>query len=138
MLQSPALFEKVGGQLQPPLSAKELSRRLELTLDRNNDVVTVTANGRDRDATVGLVNQFNQAAITYTQTLQRQEAVEADDYVTHQLAQVEAELATERAAVPAILGRGDRRALRRHAPDTPCCAGCQRPPAADSSRARPA
>lgn len=100
MLQSPALFEKVGAQLQPALSAKELKRRLELTLDRNNDVVTVTATGRDRDATVSLVNQFNEAAIAYTRSLQKQEAAEAADYVTHQLAQVEGELAKERAAVP--------------------------------------
>lgn len=100
MLQSAALYEKVGSQLRSPLSAKDLSRRLELTLDRNNDVVTVTAHGDDRDATVGLVNQFSDAAISYTQTLQKQEAADAGDYVSRQLAQVEAELRTERAAIP--------------------------------------
>lgn len=100
MLQSPALFEKVGAQLQPPLSAKELKRRLELTLDRNNDVVTVTAHGSDREASVNLVNQFSDAAIAYTQGLQKREATDAGDYVTRQLAQVEAELKAERAAVP--------------------------------------
>lgn len=100
MLQSPALFEKVGQQLQPPLTAKKLAERLELTLDRNNDVVTVTAHGVDRDATVGLVNVFSDAVIAYTQSLQKQEAADAGDYVAHQLTQVETELATERAAIP--------------------------------------
>jgi protein involved in polysaccharide export with SLBB domain/capsular polysaccharide biosynthesis protein len=100
MLQSAALYEKVGAQLRPPLSAKELSRRLELTLDRNNDVVMVTAHGDDRAATARLVNQFSDTAINYTQTLQKQEAVEAGDYVSRQLAQVETELHTERAAIP--------------------------------------
>lgn len=100
MLQSAALYEKVGAQLQPPVAAKDLSRRLELTLDRNNDVVTVTARGDNRAETVGLVNQFSDAAISYTQTLQKQEALDASQYVTQQLGQVENELKTERAAVP--------------------------------------
>jgi len=101
MLQSPGLLEEVGSHLTPPVSAKELAGRLEITLDRNNDVATVAATGPSADAAADLVRRFCDAAIAYTQAIQRQEAIEAGDRVTHQLAQVETEIATALAAVPA-------------------------------------
>ncbi len=101
MLQSPSLYEKVGAMQQPAVPAKTLARRLQITLDRNNDVASVSAEGEDRDATVALVNQFSTEAIAYTQSLQKQEATEAADSVTKQLTAVEAELAASRAKVPA-------------------------------------
>lgn len=101
MLQSPALFEEIGAQLSPPVAGKLLARRLTLTLDRNNDVATVTAIGSSAAETVDLVKRFCDAAIAYTRTLQRVEATEAGESVTRQLAQVETEIAAARTAVPA-------------------------------------
>lgn len=101
MLQAPGLLEEVGAQLTPPMSAKDLALRLTLTLDRNNDVATVTAIGASAEETADLVQRFCAAAIRYTQTLQRVEATEAAASVDHQLAQVEAEIASARAAIPA-------------------------------------
>lgn len=101
MLQSPAVLEKIGADLQPPLSAKELAKRVQITLDRNNDVATITATAATREASVDLVNRYTAAAIAYTQDLQKQEAVEAGDNVTRQLAEVETELAGARAKIPA-------------------------------------
>ncbi|MCX6950774.1 MAG: polysaccharide biosynthesis/export family protein [Verrucomicrobia bacterium] len=101
MLQSPGLFEAVGARLQPPLSAKDLALRLQITLDRNNDIVTLTAVGSSAEQTTGLVKQFSDAAIAYTQTMQRVEATEAGENVARQLLQVESEIAAARAAVPA-------------------------------------
>lgn len=101
MLQSPALFAEIGAQLQPPVAAKDLARRLQVTLDRNNDVVTVTAIGASAAETADLVKRYCDAAIAYTQTMQRLEATEAGDNVTRQLTQVETEIASARAAVPA-------------------------------------
>lgn len=100
MLQSPSLFEKVGAKQSPPVGATQLARRLQITLDRNNDVATVSADGADREATVALVNQFTATAIDYTQSLQKQEAVAASESVKEQLKEVEAELASSRSAVP--------------------------------------
>jgi protein involved in polysaccharide export with SLBB domain/capsular polysaccharide biosynthesis protein len=100
MLQAPGLLEDVGSHLQPPVSAKELAEHLEITLDRNNDVVTVTATGRSRDETVDTVNRFCAAAIAYTRTIQRQEAVEAGDNLNRQLAEVENEIVSTRKAIP--------------------------------------
>jgi len=100
MLQSPGLFADVGAQLQPPESAKELAREVQITLDRNNDVATVTATASSPEKSIDLVNRFSAAAIAYTQAMQRLEASEAGDNVNHQLALVESELATARAAVP--------------------------------------
>src|SRR5580692_6011584 len=101
MLQSPGLFEEVGSHLSPPVSAKQLSDELEITLDRNNDVVTVTATGRSRGEAVDIVNRFCAAAINYTQTIQRQEAVDAGDNVNRQLAQVESEIHSTYKVIPA-------------------------------------
>ncbi len=101
MLQSPSLFEELGMKQEPPLTAPQLARRLQITLDRHNDVATVTATGGDRDATVGLVNAFTAMAIDYTQTMQRQEAGVAAASVRLRLEQVEAELALSRSSVPA-------------------------------------
>lgn len=100
MLQSPELFEKVGSEQKPAITAKQLARRLSITLDRNNDVASVTATGSDRDATVGLVNDFSKAVISYTQGMQKQEATEATSSIKQQLAAVEKELADARAQVP--------------------------------------
>ena len=101
MLQSPGFFTEVGAQLQPPLSAKALFRRLQITLDRNNDVATVTAIGAVAEETVALVQHYCDAAIAYTQAMQRREATEASESVNRQLAQVEAEIAAARATIPA-------------------------------------
>jgi protein involved in polysaccharide export with SLBB domain/capsular polysaccharide biosynthesis protein len=100
MLQSPGLLAEIGAGLQPPVAAKELASRLQITLDRNNDVATVTATAASRAESVDLVDRFCAAAIAYTQTMQRQEATEAGENVTRQLAQVETEIATARAAIP--------------------------------------
>ena len=100
MLQSPSVFETAGAMHQPPLSAKELERRLRLTLDRFNDVATVTAEARDRDEAVALVNEFTAVAIDYTRSLQKEGAIAALASVKQQLKGVEAELAASRSAVP--------------------------------------
>ena len=101
MLQSPGLLEAIGAQLQPPVSAKALALRLQITLDRNNDVATVTATGSSEAETTDLVQRFCTAAIAYTQTMQSLEATEAGDNVSRQLLLVENEIATARAAIPA-------------------------------------
>ncbi len=101
MLQAPGLLADVGSHLQPPVTARVLAERLQIALDRNNDVVTVTATGGTRDETVDIVNRFCAAAIAYTQAMQRQEATEAGDNVSRQLAQVESEIASTRKAVSA-------------------------------------
>jgi capsular polysaccharide biosynthesis protein len=101
MLQAPGLLEEVGARLSPPMSARELAEHLDVTLDRNNDVVTVTASASTAAAAVDTVNRYCAAAIAYTQALQRQEAVDVGDNLNRQLAQVESEIASTRRAIPA-------------------------------------
>jgi protein involved in polysaccharide export with SLBB domain/capsular polysaccharide biosynthesis protein/Mrp family chromosome partitioning ATPase len=100
MLQSPGLLAEVGSHLQPPVSAKELAREVQITLDRNNDVATVTASASTRERSIDLVNRYCAAAVAYTQTMQRLEATEAGDNVNRQLGLVEDEIAATRAAIP--------------------------------------
>src|SRR5579862_1626992 len=66
MLQSPELMDKLGARMQPPMTGKTLSDRLQIALDRNNDVATVTANGHDADEAVAIANGFCDEAIRYT------------------------------------------------------------------------
>lgn len=101
MLQTSGFLEEFGSHLQSPLTAKELARRLKITLDQNNDVATVSATGASAEATIDLVGRFSDAAIAYTQTMQRQEATAAGAGVDRQLSLVEDEIAAERAAIPA-------------------------------------
>jgi protein involved in polysaccharide export with SLBB domain/capsular polysaccharide biosynthesis protein len=101
MLQAPGLLEEVGSHLNPPLTAKELSEHLEVVLDRNNDVVTVTATGRSRDAAIDAVNKYCAAAIAYTQAIQRQEATDVGDNLNRQVEQVESEIVSARKEIPA-------------------------------------
>jgi protein involved in polysaccharide export with SLBB domain/capsular polysaccharide biosynthesis protein len=100
MLQAPGFLTEIGSTLQPPLSAKQLGQRLYINLDRNNDVATVTAVGVSAKVTVDLVERFCQAAIAYTQAMQRREATEAAESVNRQLGQVESEIALARAVIP--------------------------------------
>jgi len=101
LLQAPGLFEEVGSHLTPPMSAKQLSMRLSVNLDRNNDVVTITAMSGTREEAIDIVNRFSFAAINYTREMQRQEAIEAGENVKRQLAEVEQEITTTRNSVPA-------------------------------------
>jgi protein involved in polysaccharide export with SLBB domain/capsular polysaccharide biosynthesis protein len=100
ILQAPGILEDVGSHLNPPVSARLLAERLQITLDRNNDVVTVTATGGSREESVNIVNRFCAAAIAYTQNLQRQEATEAGVNLAHQLTQLEKEIAETRNEIP--------------------------------------
>ena len=101
MLQAPGLLEEVGSRLSPPQAARELAEHLEVVLDRNNDVVTVTATGRSRDAAIDAVNKDCAAAIAYTQAIQRQEATEVGDNLNRQVEQVESEIVSARKEIPA-------------------------------------
>src|SRR5476649_273955 len=49
MLQAPGLFDQVGSQLTPSMTARQLAMHLAVNLVRNNDVVTVTAMSGSRD-----------------------------------------------------------------------------------------
>ncbi len=101
MLQSPGIFEQVGSQLTHPMSARLLALHLAVTLDRNNDVVTVSATGATRADAVEMVTKYSAVAIAYTQAMQRQEAVEAGRNVTRQLGEVEQEIKATRDSIPA-------------------------------------
>jgi protein involved in polysaccharide export with SLBB domain/capsular polysaccharide biosynthesis protein len=133
MLQAPGLFDQVGSQLTPAMTARQLAMHLAVNLDRNNDVVTVTAMSGSRDEAVTMVDKFSFAAIAYTQAMQKQEANEASANVTRQLAQVEQEIASTRSSVPpeskATVG-----ALAAGADDTPAAAPSDLPERIRASR----
>lgn len=93
MMQSPAMMQRMGAELHPPESSQKLAKRLNLDLDRNNDVADIEATGKDRDATVDLVNKYCAAIIETTKKMQREEALTADANIQRQLAEIQQEQA---------------------------------------------
>ncbi len=100
MLQAPDLLQHIGREFQPVLSAKQLAGRLQLTAERNTDIVSVAVSGDEPKSVAALANLYCREAVKFTQETQRAEAVEADAYVTRQLQDTEADLAAARLQVP--------------------------------------
>jgi protein involved in polysaccharide export with SLBB domain/capsular polysaccharide biosynthesis protein len=96
MIQSPELLQKVGAQLDPPLTAQKLSRRLTVTPDRNHGIATITVTGSSLQESVDTANLFCAEAVRMTQDLQRKEAREALSYMSQQVAASDADLESER------------------------------------------
>jgi protein involved in polysaccharide export with SLBB domain/capsular polysaccharide biosynthesis protein len=134
MLQSPGMLQDLGAQLQPPVSGRELADHLQVTLDRNNEVATVAATARTREGAADLVQRFCAAAIAYTQAMQRQEAVEAGDSVTRQLAQVEHEIETTRETIPAASTAAVAALAASPGEDTPAAAASDLPQRIQTAR----
>lgn len=97
MMQSPAMMQRIGETLHPPETAEQLSRHLTLDLDRNNDVADIAGTGKNRDATVALVNRYSAEIINATKRMQREEALGADADIHRQLAEIQQEQAAAEA-----------------------------------------
>jgi len=92
MIQSSDLLQVVGAQSDPPLSAAQLAKRIQVTLDRVSDITTIAASaGRLQDA-ADLANRYAREVVAFTRGLQRKEASEADAYANLQLAGAESDL----------------------------------------------
>ncbi len=89
MLQSPRFMEEVGASMNPKMTGSQLASSISLALDRNGDVVTINGSGSDAASTVDLVNQFTQAAVAYTQKIQKDEATASLAGIDNQLASLD-------------------------------------------------
>jgi hypothetical protein len=96
MMLSPELLQKVGARAHPPLSAEQLTRRLKVTPERNSEITSVAVSGRDLQAVLELANDFCAETVQRTREIQIQEAAEANNYATQQLAQIDTDIAALR------------------------------------------
>jgi protein involved in polysaccharide export with SLBB domain/capsular polysaccharide biosynthesis protein len=102
MISSSDALQKTGSKLTPPLSAEQLASRLKITEDHNSELIVIEATGKTRLGTVSLANLFCLEAVRSTQAIQKDEATEAGNLITQQLANSDADRATVTQQLAAI------------------------------------
>lgn len=102
LLRAPELMQRVAAQARPPLSAESLGRKLQITPERNSDVLLVAISTADPQSAVDLANLYAREAVTFTQALQTNAAARLSLFISQQLAPVEDEItALDKAPAPA-------------------------------------
>jgi protein involved in polysaccharide export with SLBB domain/capsular polysaccharide biosynthesis protein len=104
LLRAPELLQRVAAQARPPLPAESLAKKLNITPERNSDVLLITISTADQQSAVDLANLYAREAVRFTQELQTNAAARVNLFVSQQLAPVEDEItvlnkAPQRAAV---------------------------------------
>jgi hypothetical protein len=82
----------VAAHARPPVPAEWLAAKLNVTTERNSDVVLVAISSADRQTAVDLANLYAREAIRFTQELQSHAAARVGLFVTQQLAPLDAEI----------------------------------------------
>lgn len=92
LLRAPELMRRVGAYAQPALTASEVDRRIQVVPERDSEILTVTASGEDRAATVGLANIYAREAARYLREVQVRDAEDSVAIAQKRLRQVETDL----------------------------------------------
>jgi Mrp family chromosome partitioning ATPase len=91
-LRAPELLQRIGAQMQPPISAAGVAASSRLTPERGAEVVGLAVWGADADKTVELANTYARDAVRFTQEAQAKDAAEVNRHLQQQLAQTDTEL----------------------------------------------
>ena len=86
LLRSPELVQRVASQATPPLSVEKLTKKLNITAERNSDVLMVAVSLGDRQDAVNLANLYSREAVGFMQEMQTNAAARARIFLTRQLA----------------------------------------------------
>ena len=92
LLRAPELLERVAAQASPPIPAEELAKKLNISPERNSDVLLVAVSSGDRQGAVDLANLYAREAVRFTQELQTNAAARVGLFVSQQLAPLENEI----------------------------------------------
>ncbi len=92
LLRAPELLQRVASNARPPVPPEWLAKRLNITPERNSDVILVAVSTLDKPGAVQLANLYAQVAVGFMQELQTNAAARARMYVTQQLAPLEDEI----------------------------------------------
>lgn len=92
LLRAPQLLQRVAAKARPPLTTEFLSKHLNITPERNSDVLLVAVSTPGLQDSVDLANLYAREAVQFSQEMQTNAAVRVNLFVTGQLAPVEAEI----------------------------------------------
>jgi protein involved in polysaccharide export with SLBB domain/capsular polysaccharide biosynthesis protein len=92
VMASRSILEKVGSQMNPPLSHRELRAGLSITPERETELVSVEfKSARSPQNTVDVLNSYLREVVKMTKDLQTDEANEVNHYLTKQITALETE-----------------------------------------------
>jgi len=94
LLRAPELVQRVAVQATPRVSAETLAKKLNITAERNSEVVLVAVTTTNRQGAVDLANLYAQESVSFMQEMQTNAAARARVFVTDQLAPLEDEIAS--------------------------------------------
>lgn len=92
LLRAPELLQRVANQARPPVPPEWLAKRLNITPERNSDLILIAVSTGDQQGAVQLANLYAQEAVGFMQELQTNAAARARIFVTQQLAPLEDEI----------------------------------------------
>ena len=92
LLRAPEILQRVAAQASPPLPAESLAKILNITSERNSDVVLVAISTGNQRSAVDLANLYAREAVRFTQELQTNAAARVSFFVTQQLTPLEDEI----------------------------------------------
>jgi protein involved in polysaccharide export with SLBB domain/capsular polysaccharide biosynthesis protein len=92
LLRAPELMRRVAAQARPPLPAESLATKLNITPERNSDVLLIAVSTADGQSAVDLANLYAREAVSFTQELQTNAAARVSLFLSQQLAPLEDEL----------------------------------------------
>ena len=94
LLRAPELVQRVAAQAAPRVSAETLAKKLNITAERNSEVLLVAVSTTNRQGAVDLANLYAREAVSFMQEMQTNAAARARVFVADQLAPVEDEIAS--------------------------------------------
>ena len=92
LLRVPELLGRVAAQAAPPVPAETLATKLNLTPERNSDVILVAISADSPQSAVGLANLYAHEAVKFMQQLQTNAAARVRLVLAQQLAPLEQEI----------------------------------------------
>jgi protein involved in polysaccharide export with SLBB domain/capsular polysaccharide biosynthesis protein len=92
ILESPELLERVSRKARPGLTPEDLKHRLTIAPARDSDVVAVQIEAEAAERAVSLANLYTTNAIEFFRELQGKEAAKDNEYLTNQLAKMDADI----------------------------------------------
>lgn len=92
LLRAPELLQRVAAQASPPLPPEALTKLLNITPERNSEILLVAISRSDPESAVDLANLYAREAVKFTQELQTNAAARARVFLTQQLTPLEDEI----------------------------------------------
>ncbi|MCL4176663.1 MAG: polysaccharide biosynthesis/export family protein [Verrucomicrobia bacterium] len=106
VLRAPELVQRVAAHARPPVTPEWLDKRLNITPERNSDLLLIAVSTGDRQGAVDLANLYAREAVGFMQELQTNAAARARILLAQQLAPIEAEISSlNKATQPAAARR---------------------------------